>query len=160
MNRMLGILLVVLWVGCERSEADAPIEAADTIMVDRQRCILPPHFSASADLVAVRCAEIYVVRNGYTDLAPVPDSSQWVGEFMDLGMDYRRRELERHASALCRFTGGDLPPVLVIFRRAPPAPEGARAVALEADLSYMKIMHQDAKVPAENNPDSSCVLLR
>ena len=152
-----GHALLWLLVACEgsqeRRQASAP---ADTITVDRQRCILPSGLSPS-DSAAVRCAELFVARNGYTDLPPHPDSSHWVGEFMDLGMEHRHDTLERRAVALCRGDDVELPAYRVIFRRT--EGEGARAVGLKADLSHMAIMHQDAAIPSGSDLGGSCVLL-
>ena len=62
-------MLLALLAACERPEVGARAASADTIAVDGQRCILP-NGTAPSDSAAVRCAELYVARNGYTDLPP------------------------------------------------------------------------------------------
>ncbi len=98
-----------------------------------------------------------MARNGYTDLPPHPDSSQWTGEFMDLGMKHRHNTLERRAAALCRGDDQELPAYLVIFRRT--QGEGARAVGLNADLSHMVVLHQEAGIPSGSDLEGPCTLL-
>ena len=79
---------------------------------------------------------------------------------MDVGLPGRCNTLERRATAVCRGAGEFEVPVLVIFRRTPSEGEGARGVGLEPDLSYMKIMHQDAAIPEGEALNGPCVLLR
>lgn len=143
---------------CDQSapEQQAPV-AADTIAVEQQRCILPAGTTPS-DSAAIRCAELYVARNGYTDLPPTPDTSQWVGEFLDLGMKHRRNTLQRRAAAICRGDDHERPAFSVIFRRT--TGEGARSVLLNRDLSMMDIMHQEAMVPGPEYLNGPCSLIQ
>ena len=156
-------MLLVLLGACERpgDGASGGSEHPDTIAVDRQRCILPPVISASSDSAAVRCAELYVARNGYTDLPPVPDSSQWTGEFMDLGMPGRRNTLERRAHSICRGTIEGDSVVSVIFACGPKYEQAVRGrgVMATADLSYMRIEHQDFFLPTDSTPLPGCRIL-
>jgi hypothetical protein len=126
---------------------------SDTISVNRGYCILPVGASPS-DSVAVRCAELFVGRNGYTDLPAVSDSARWVGESMDPGMASRQNTLEPRAYALCGSTQPDSF-TLVVFRRPVPGSasgntaviRSARAVRIHPDLS-MGIVHQDFRLDA------------
>ena len=143
---------------CDRPAPQRLIQvAADTITVEQQRCILPAG-TVPSDSAAIRCAELYVARNGYTDLPPVSDTAQRVGEFLDLGIEDRRNTLVRRAAALCRGDDHERPAFSVIFRRT--SGEGARSVLLNRDLSMMGIMHQDAEVPGPEYLNGPCSLIQ
>ena len=161
--RTLG-LCAGLWLAaaCGQTPGENRLaDRADTVTVDRQRCILPEGMPVS-HRAAARCAELFVQRNGYTDLPPVPDSTQWSYEFLDLGIEARRGRLERRAYAVCGNAQSDSV-VLVLFRfsgpefEAPPAMDErgkvtppdrhGRAVQLRSDLSSMGLRHQDLLLP-------------
>src|SRR5687767_13698550 len=105
MRRLLIVLCACCLAGCDTSGrtpfAESPTR--DTIVVNHAHCILPADLSAT-DSTLVHCAELFVSRNGYTDLPPISDTSQWMFEFMDAGMAVRRNTLQRRASAICGST--------------------------------------------------------
>lgn len=158
-------LVSLSWVlsGCRDLEADRPeIAVTDTISVDRQRCLLPAGVAPS-DSAAVRCAELFVQRNGYTDLPPVPDSTQWTGEFMDVGILGRHNMLQRRAHSICRGTIDGDSVVSVIFEYGPMYEQTdgghGRGIMATADLSYIRIKHQDFVLPSVSTSWPSCEIL-
>jgi hypothetical protein len=154
------VLCVAAWLiaGCDYApRRTRTVTRADTVSIDRERCLLPPGLSPG-DEAAVRCAELYVARNGYTDLPPVPDSTQWVGEFLDLGMEYRRNTLKRRALAVCR---GDQIQYIVIFPHTTGEPVRGVALADEPGprpAMYVRVMHQDPAHPSDPMLAGRCVL--
>jgi hypothetical protein len=47
---------------------------------DPQRCLLTRDLSENMEAMARRCAEAFVLHNGYTDLPATEDSTRWVPE--------------------------------------------------------------------------------
>jgi hypothetical protein len=132
------------------------------VRIERQRCIYQPGTGASDDVLVRQCAELFVIRNGYTDLPPVPDSSQWVSEFIDVGNANRRHMLQRRAVAVCDFARR-ADAVSVIFAYGPtfplpveegkeyqPRPKVGRAVEVGRDGS-IAVVHQDVFLPDTTN---------
>ena len=169
-------VLLLATSACEPGDrGSAPLARADTLAIDRDRCIVPPGATDDPRLIAARCAELFAMRNGYTDLPPVADSAQWVWEGMGLGIEGRRNSLERRAHALCGDIRTD-PAVLVVFRfgrghGAPPGitetgevlqqPPAGRAVVVPSDFSSMRFMHQDLLLPTPESKqfEMSCRIL-
>jgi hypothetical protein len=120
------------------------------------------------DVLARECAELFIIRNGYTDLPPVPDSTQWVPEFMDTGVAERRRMLRRRAIAVCDFARrADAVSVIFAYDSTFPLPKPAtenepraktgRVVEVGADGS-LALVHQDVFLPetSEGCHDGQC----
>ena len=176
-------VLLLAAVACEpRDRGSAPLARADTLAIDRDRCIVPPGATDEPRLIAARCAELFVVRNGYTDLPPVADSAQWMWELMDLDIEGRRNKLQRRPFRACpeaEITDGGFG-VMFWFGEAQlmpqpepepgpedtlpdPAPEyepyvpHARVVVMRADYSEMRIVHQELLPSVETPPD--CIAL-
>lgn len=167
--RTLFVLLACSLGGCgSPSGQPQAMTSADTVAVDRARCILPVGVAPS-DSVAAKCAELFVARNGYTDLPPVSDSMQWTPTFMEMGIRARRGMLERQVYALCGNVKTDSV-VLAVFRPGPTAdhpkpaqlesgqiihsPQIVRALEMRSDLSVMRLIHQGLLLP--NPKESGC----
>ena len=160
MRHKLVFLLLLASPACA---TDAPrTKSLGQVRIDRERCIPPPGTVVRGDDLTRRCAELFVIHNGYTDLPPVPDSIQWVAEFMDVGIANRRRMLRRRALAVCDFARR-AGAVSVIFEYDPafplPAEEGAddeqrrltgRAVEVGPD-GLISVVHQDVFLPDTTN---------
>lgn len=173
-----GLLLLVV-SSCEPPErSSARLPGADTVEIDYDRCIVPPVTTADPRLIAASCAERFAVRNGYTDLRPVTDSSQWVLESMDFsGIEHRRNELRRRPFRVCSGDEGDdegfgvlfwygndaLPPEAMQGTGDIEAPDPdptidshvryARVLEMRSDFSGLRFVHQDVgpvgEAPAE-----------
>jgi hypothetical protein len=135
----------------DRRGTSAP--SHDSITVDRRDCRVPSGSGGTAPEHAVRCAELFVIHNGYTGLAPSPDSSQWVAEMLDSRQPFsatvagRRNSLQARAAGVCRDVG--LGPVyLVAFRTgSAEAPGGGgRWVMMDTAFHFMKLGHQPIDV--------------
>ena len=120
-----------------RAAAGAPdVRACGVAEIHR----LPPEDAA------VRCAEWFVVRNGYTD-QPVADSSELASESIeharsigDLVAD-RRNSLSRYAAVVCRY--GRRGPGYTVGFSAPGHPGGSlgRAVTMDTSFSDLRVEH-------------------
>lgn len=158
MRRLLP-LSFALCFACDGAPARARSAVrSDTVSIDKQRCILPRGVAAD-QTAAIQCAELYIARNGYTDLPPVPDSTQWTGELLDPGMEGRRNTIKRHAAFVCR---GKQIPYIVGF--ATPSGQEPRGVGLAPETSpdtgmYVTILHQGPPDPANPALAGRCLLL-
>ena len=80
------------------------VEPAEWLRHDPRRCMLERDLSEGMEDMARRCAERFVLENGYTD-APAVDSTRWVREAGDLGdwprvLAHRTGSLEPRAAAV------------------------------------------------------------
>ncbi len=156
--RILLLLPCALSLACEGAPARGRFAAPpDTVTINKQRCILPPGMNVDEE-AAIQCAEMYIARNGYTDLPPVPDSTQWTGEFLDLGMEGRRNTIRRHAAFVCR---GEQIPYMVGF--ATTSGRELRGVGLAPKASpdtamYVTMLHQGPPDPANLALHGRCSL--
>ena len=104
MTRLLGVLLAAGTAACGGPARGAdPAHVAPWLRADRQRCLIPRDLSEDMETMARRCAETFVLENGYTD-HPAEDSTRWVHEETDavawpLLLAMRSGSLESHASA-------------------------------------------------------------
>jgi hypothetical protein len=163
MNRMLcsqafgALLICSLLQACSRSESrrgSGGLSATepDSVATDHRSCRIPAHSTETALGIAARCAELFLVHNGYTDLAPSSDSTQWMPEFLDSPpwsriMGERHNRLQRHAAVVCKDLG--LGPIyLVGFRRGPAARklDGDWSVMMDTAYQAMKLSHQPVDV--------------
>lgn len=106
---------------------------------------------------AVRVAECFVIRNGYTDLPPAADNSELTPEYIgpgtdEEGMELRRDSLERTAFGYAKVSDG----WLVVFRSkykaeyAGAVPDyeewlktHGRAVSMDAYGGRLRVVHED-----------------
>jgi hypothetical protein len=63
----------------------APARVAPWLRADPQRCLLTRDLREGMEVMARRCAELFVLENGYTDLPATEDSTRWVQEVGDQG---------------------------------------------------------------------------
>jgi hypothetical protein len=100
----LALGLAVLGA-CAGGRAGVPTHVAEWLRADPQRCLLPRDLRDNMEAMARRCAELFVLENGYTDLPATDDSSRWVLEAGDDGpwprvLAGRGGMLERGATAV------------------------------------------------------------
>ena len=72
---------------------------------DPQRCLLTRDLTENMEAMARRCAEAFVLHNGYTDLPATDDSTRWVMERGEQGawarvLASRGGSLEREAATV------------------------------------------------------------
>jgi hypothetical protein len=78
------LLIAVLACGGAIRPA-APVKVAPWLRADPQRCLLTRDLREGMEVMARRCAEQFVLENGYTDLPATEDSSRWVEEVGEPG---------------------------------------------------------------------------
>ena len=62
------------------------VRAAPREHIDHpQRCLLVRDLGENMEAMARRCAELFVLQNGYTDLPAAEDSTRWVLEHGEIG---------------------------------------------------------------------------
>jgi hypothetical protein len=87
-SRTAGAILLPLLVsavyGCARS-AGASTDVAPWLRADPRRCLIQRDLRDAVDDMARRCAEAFVIANGYTVHPPTADSSRWVAEDREAG---------------------------------------------------------------------------
>ena len=123
-----------------RAEADS----ADPL----RRCSVARHSAEPADRYAVRCAQHFVIEQGYTELLATSDTTIVVPEGIEWRptraewLLQRRGSLALHAAGICvdphdgRFT--------VVFRYA--HGRGARGVTLDAAFGSLRVQHADFRL--------------
>ncbi len=57
-----------------------PLAVAPWLRADPRRCLLARDLSEGMEIMAKRCAELFVRQNGYTDEPATEDSTRWVYE--------------------------------------------------------------------------------
>jgi hypothetical protein len=62
-----------------------PSHVAPWLREDPQRCLLERDLVEGMEAMARRCAEMFVLQNGYTDLPATEDSTRWVMERGEAG---------------------------------------------------------------------------
>ena len=160
MIRMLSIILgavaLVPATACEgRTQTRAEVDAADA----RRRCGLLRSDGERAELYAVRCAEWFVARQGYTDHPATSDTVAIVSEGIEWAetttgvLAYRRSTLEARAMGVCEGEGRGAA-FTVVFRMR--GGEGARAVTLDANFGSLRVQHQDFRAEAVAEGAAGC----
>jgi hypothetical protein len=154
-------LLLVLGVIVLASSVQAPVSAQTRAEADSanplRRCGLARDAGEAVDLYAVRCAERFIVQQGYTDLPAGADTSAIVPEGIEWGaskLDWlagRRGTLERRPAGVCvdaaeRFT--------VVFRSA--SGQTARAVTMDATFGSLRVQHQDFRLEVVEAEQYGC----
>jgi hypothetical protein len=138
--------------------------AAPTNCPAHRHDALPP-----ADSLAVRCAEAFITRNGYTDNPAVTDTTQLAFESIEVAATLadlragRRGMLEPQAYGICRDVGRYA--FIVVFRYAPRAfgrtvpldrTTTGRAVTMDSALTGLRVQHQDFNLAAVEVPYVGC----
>jgi hypothetical protein len=78
-------LLLAMTAACAGRPAGVPHDLAAWLRTDPQRCLLARDLGENMEAMARRCAELFVLENGYTDLPATDDSTRWVLEAGDRG---------------------------------------------------------------------------
>lgn len=63
----------------------SPRPVAPWLRADPHRCLIARDLSEGMEIMAMRCAELFVRQNGYTDDPPTGDSTRWVYEVGEAG---------------------------------------------------------------------------
>jgi hypothetical protein len=84
-SRMLVALGLTASAACAGRRAGVPDHLAEWLRTDPQRCLLARDLGENMEAMARRCAELFVLENGYTDLPATGDSTRWVMEAGDRG---------------------------------------------------------------------------
>lgn len=143
----LSARLLAAAAGCLAVAARAG--AQDTLTAAERaaaQCRIPGLAGLPRDTAAVRCAEWFIARNGYT-AAPVADTVKLVGELFESGsraevLAARRGRLAPRAVVLCRDHAGPTPfNVVFTYPGAPDTVEYGRGVAMDANFGQMRVRH-------------------
>ena len=78
--------LLITALGCGGAGPPrVPPKLAPWLRADPHRCLLTRDLREGMETMARRCAELFVLENGYTDLPATDDSTRWVQEAGDRG---------------------------------------------------------------------------
>jgi hypothetical protein len=143
--------------------AAAGAAAQEVEPADARACRVARDPARSAAEHAVRCAEDFVRRNGYTRLpadfaVPAGESIERAGSPPGLRAA-RAGTLEPGAAGVC--TGGEgAHAFTVVFRHADPAAPNARAVTMSPAFGEMRVQHQDFILAAVSERRHGCEPVR
>ena len=143
---VLGAAVGCAGPGDRRAAADS---AADSAAARLRRCpralaALRPEAAA-----AVRCAEWFVARNGYTDLPPAPDTLALVRSFDDVMsgaagpevLGERRNALARRAVVLCGGAPEWAPFTVGFAHTGDSSMAYGRAVRMDSAFGGLRVLH-------------------
>ena len=127
--------------------------------------LAPAHLLSATDSVtrAVRCAESFIVEQGFTDRA-VTDTSAIVWDILDRlaessasALAQRRFSLGRDAYGIC-VNPNQRSGYMVVFRSAaaPASDSTGRAVWMSRAFSDMRVVHQDIRLAAVQQRQVGC----
>jgi hypothetical protein len=111
---------------------------------------------------AIRCAEEFITRNGYTDRAPTVDSAQIAHEPIEFGTDLRTELQQRHSTleerafGVCSGSPRDSTGFTVVFRYRTNS-GAARAVTMDSLFARLRVEHQDFLPSAVAQRKYGCV---
>jgi hypothetical protein len=156
---------VLLFAACTSPrESNPPVESVGS-STDVHLCGMAGLSEVSPDSAAVRCAEWFIARNGYTDLLPA-DTALLAGESLEETASWsealaeRRNTLGRHAVVLCRGARGRPGYTVAFVAPGDTALRSGRAVMMNADFSGLVVQHQGfAPIAALADP-ARCAALR
>jgi hypothetical protein len=161
--RPFRVRAVVLLIGLLVSAgvAGAQTRAAEDAQDSLRRCGLS-RAGASPEVFAVRCAEWFVARQGYTAHNSRLDTAVVVSEGIEWGaskrqwLRYRRNSLEPRAVGICagRRAGYD-----VVFRARGDS-TSARGVRIDSSFGSLRVQHQGFNLAALRDSTSGCRALR
>jgi hypothetical protein len=105
MRRVPSCLLIAVLACGGAGQPRLPVKVAPWLRADPQRCLLRRDLREGMEIMASRCAELFVLENGYTDLPATEDSTRWVQEVGDrdawpLVLSTRSGTLERKAATV------------------------------------------------------------
>lgn len=146
MTRVLPAILGLAVIACHSRDSSLDERASRAVADSLQHCGLTMPASLPRDSVAVRCAEAFVARNGYTDL-PVRDTTSIAHEFIEVGptpaelLKHRQNSLARKSVVLCHnrrdqpgFTVGFVAPADTIMNVG-------RAVSMDSSFREPRMEH-------------------
>lgn len=140
MSRWPVLLLALVSCGaCHRPRMRADTDRAE----GRRRCLLPMN-GATREEQAVRCAEWFIARQGYTDAPPVADTQLVVSEGIEWAasiaerLAQRRGSLQPRAFGLCESPDGSFD---VAFYMA--GGQYARGVTMDARFGSLRVQHSN-----------------
>lgn len=166
------LTLLLLTTGCAVAHRPQRDRLASVQWPTANTCPAAPTTAAEgAEKEAVACAEAFIRRNGYTDAAPVHDSTQLAAESypLPLGLaellEMRRGSLEPRAYGVCRSTGWHA--YTVVFRLASsgedldPRSEArrqttGRAVTMDGSYQHVVMQHREFSIAAIDQPHQGC----
>jgi len=111
-----------------------------------------------SDQYAIRCAEHFVVEQGYTASPATTDTNRIVPEGIEWSaskaqwLARRRGTLDSHAAGVC--IGPDDGRYTVVFRA--PRDWGARGVTLDAAFGSLRVEHQSFRFEVVEKKDYGC----
>jgi hypothetical protein len=105
MRCVMSCLLIAAVACAGTSPPRVPAKVAPWLRADPQRCLLRRDLREGMEIMARRCAELFVLENGYTDLPATDDSTRWVQEAGDRGtwprvLSTRSGSLDRTAATV------------------------------------------------------------
>lgn len=149
--------LTVLALGCAPHNADT-----DPTPEARNACVLPSRALASRSDTAVWCAEQFIARNGYTDVAPLSDTSliafeslEWANSIEEM-FRFRHNTLQRRAFGICEGAPGPHYQGFVVVFRYRDTTHGARGVTMSKRFHGLRVEHQDFLVAAVDSARFGC----
>ncbi|HEY0779783.1 MAG TPA: hypothetical protein VGD56_17580 [Gemmatirosa sp.] len=162
-------LVTATLAACEPAPAYQPATADGTppaAAADVRRCPAVARPGQDWAARAVTCAEAFVARNGYTDLAPA-DATQLADESIEVGtttvevLASRRGTLARRAAAVCRGTPGAAAGYTVAFAAAGDrARRYGTAVTMDSAFGQLRVQHQGVQLGAVlAHPPRDCRVL-
>jgi hypothetical protein len=125
----------------------ALLGASSQVQNDPRACLVPRPAGETASTHAVKCAEEFIRRNGYTGLAPTVDSLTMAHEGIVFEptiaqeLQGRRNSLEDHATGLCPGSPRDSSGFTIVFR-SPKVSGSARAVTMDRQFGGLRVEHQ------------------
>ena len=148
----LGVVALSLSGACRQPRTRAMADAAD---LDR-RCGLPDT-SGAPEAQAVRCAEWFIARQGYTLAPAIEDTTRVVTEGIEWESSVRERLARRRGSlqptafGICPRSDGGYD---VAFRTATGV--GARGVSMDSQFGSLRVEHQDFEPDAITQHRGQC----
>lgn len=114
--------------------------------------------------VAVKCAEAFVARNGYTLAPPAWGSAQLAEESFESGIFWqdilqrRRNSLEPKAAWVCAEASDrpDMAYTVVFHYRDRRVTAVARMVTMDREFSGLRMQQQPVRLSALTDPDLGC----
>ena len=140
------VVLACTLIASASAQTRAAADAADPL----RRCAIARDTAELADRFAARCAERFVVEQGYTELPSLTDTTLMVSEGIEWSSSKAEWRSQRHGSLEPRAVGvctdpKDYPYTVVFrYRKA----RGARGVTLDAAFGSLRMQHQDFRLDA------------
>ena len=140
------VVLACTLTASASAQTRAAVDAADPL----RRCAIARDSAEPADQFAVRCAERFVVEQGYTELSGLTDTTLIVPEGIEWSSSKAGWRSQRHGSLEPRAVGvctdhKDYPYTVVFhYRKA----RGARGVTLDTAFGSLRMQHRDFRLDA------------